>query len=80
MHGGMKVKKDQEENESPLNKEDLEDDSPRMNRGFELLLRNKKRREPPKTLEFKFGKALSIFGRRVEFFLDTHIDVRKKED
>ena len=79
MHGGMKVKKDQEEKESPLNKEDLED-SPRMNRGFELLLRNKKRREPPKTFQLKFRKALSIFGRRVEFFLDTHIDVRKKED
>ena len=76
----MKVKKDQEGKESPLNKEDLEDDSPRMNRGFELLLRNKKRREPPKTFQLKFRKALSIFGRRVEFFLDTHLAVRKKED
>lgn len=72
------MKKDQEGEESSLNKEDL--DTPRMNRGFELLLRNKKRREPPKTFQLKFGKSLSIFGKRVEFFLDTHIDVRKKEN
>lgn len=72
------MKKDQEGEESPLNKEDL--DTPRMNRGFELLLRNKKRREPPKTFQLKFRKSLSIFGRRVEFFLDTNLDVRKKEN
>ena len=79
MHGGIAVNENQEDEKNPLNnEEDL--DSPKMNRGFELLLRNRKRREPPKTFQLKFRKKLSLFGRVFSFFLDTHIDVRKKED
>ena len=40
--------KDQEENQDSLNNDN---ESPKMNRGFELLLRNKKRRKPPKTFQ-----------------------------
>ena len=72
------MKEDQEEGKKSLNK--LQgDDSPKMNRGFELLLRNKKRREPPKTFQLKFGKMVSFFRREIHFFLDIQFDIRKKE-
>ena len=74
---GTRMTKDLEEKEGPLNNEKL--DSPNMNRGFELLLRNKKRREPPKTFQFKFGKMVSFLSREIHFFLDIQFDIRKKE-
>lgn len=67
---------DLEENEESLNKDN---ESPKMNRGFELLLRNKKRREPPKTFQVKFGKMVSFLRREFHFFLDIQFDIRKKE-
>ena len=69
--------KDLEEKEGPLNNEKF--DTPGMNKGFELLLRNKKRREPPKTFQFKFGKMVSFLSREIHFFLDIQFDIRKKE-
>tara|TARA_B100001063_G_C16717930_1_gene531833 strand:- start:270 stop:425 length:156 start_codon:yes stop_codon:yes gene_type:complete len=50
-----------------------------MNKGFELLLRNKNRRKPPKTFQFKFGKMVSLLKREFHFFLDIQFDIRKKE-
>lgn len=73
---GIKMINDLEENEESLNKDN---ESPKMNRGFELLLRNKKRREPPKTFQVKFGKMVSFFRREFHFFLDIQFDIRKKE-
>lgn len=71
------MKKEQEEEKKSINNEEL--DSPRMNRGFELVLRNKKRREPPKTFQVKFGKMVSFLRREFHFFLDIQFDIRKKE-
>ena len=68
--------KNLEEREDPLNNQKL--DTPSMNKGFELLLRNKKRREPPKTFQFKFGKMVSLLSREIHFFLDIQFDIRKK--
>ena len=68
--------KDQEGNQDSLNNDN---DSPKMNRGFELLLRNKKRRKPPKTFQIRFGKMVSFFRREFHFFLDIQFDIRKKE-
>jgi len=69
--------KDQEGKEEPLNNDES---SPKMNRGFELLLRNKNRREQPKTFQVKFGKMVSLFKRELHFFLDISFDIRKTED
>ena len=69
--------KNLEEREDPLNNQ--KSDTPSMNKGFELLLRNKKRREPPKTFQFKFGKMVSLLSREIHFFLDIQFDIRKKE-
>jgi len=72
------MRNDQEERKRPINNDEL--DTPRINRGVELILRNQKRREPPKTFQIKFGKMVSFFKREFHFFLDFHFDIRKKED
>lgn len=79
MHGIMKETNDQDEKESPLNK-DKSDDTLQINRGVELLLRNKRRKtEPSKTFHMKFGKVISLFRREIHFHLDFSLDIKKKE-
>ena len=67
--------KNQEGEKRKLNKSD-----PQINRGVELLLRNKRRRESekPKTFQVRFGKMISLFRREFHFFIEFHFDVRKK--
>ena len=65
---------DQEDAKSNLNNEDTH-----INRGFELLLRNRRRKpEPPKTFQVKFGKMVSLFRREFVFHLNFYLDIRKK--
>ena len=65
---------DQDGAKSKLNKSE-----PQINRGVELLLRNRRRRSPkPKTFQVKFGKMISLFRREFHFFIEFHFDVRKK--
>jgi hypothetical protein len=74
MLGNIVMINDQEEEKSKLNKSE-----PQINRGVELLLRNKRRRSPePKTFQVKFGKMISLFQREFHFFIEFHFDVRKK--
>ena len=68
---------DQEEEKSPLNKIKSDEDSLKINRGVELLLRNKRRVQKPKTFQVKFGNMVSFFNREIEFYLDFHLDIRK---
>lgn len=74
----MTKKKEQGKEKNHLNKDEC-DDSLRINRGVELLLRNR-RRELPKTFQAKFGKMVSLFRKEFHFFLDIQFDIRKKED
>ena len=63
-----------EEEKGKLNKPDLQ-----INRGVELLLRNRRKRElKPKTFQVKFGKMISLFGREFHFFIEFNFDIRKK--
>ena len=65
---------DQEEEKNKLNNSD-----PQINRGVEILLRNRRRKsEKPKTFQVKFGKMISLFGREFHFFTEFHFDIRKK--
>jgi len=66
--------KDQEEEKSNLN-----NDKPQINRGVELLLRNR-RRSPlkPKTFQVKFGKLIALWNREIVFHFDCYLDIRKK--
>mgnify|MGYP000990717030 CR=1 FL=1 len=74
MLGDTIMTKDQEGEKSKLNKNELQ-----INRGVELLLRNRRRRsEKPKTFQVKFGKMISLFRREFHFFIDFHFDIRKK--
>ena len=74
MLGDTIMTKGQEGEKSKLNKNELQ-----INRGVELLLRNRRRRsEKPKTFQVKFGKMISLFRREFHFFIEFHFDVRKK--
>jgi hypothetical protein len=65
---------DQEEEKRNLNK-----DKPEMNRGVELLLRNRRRKpERPKTFQVKFGKLISLWNREIVFHINFYLDIRKK--
>jgi len=65
---------DQEDAKSSLNKSDSH-----INRGVELLLRNRRRKpDPPKTFQIKFGKMVSLFRREIVFHLNFYLDIRKK--
>ena len=65
---------DQRNEKRKLNKSE-----PQINRGVELLLRNRRRKsEKPKTFQVKFGKMISLFRREFHFFIEFHFDIRKK--
>jgi hypothetical protein len=73
MPGDINMINDQEEERSKLNKSE-----PQINRGVELLLRNRRRSSAPKTFQVKFGKMISLFRREFHFFIEFNFDVRKK--
>ena len=67
---------DQENEKNKLNNNEL-----RVNRGVELLLRKRRKRETePKTFELKFGKMVSLFQREFHFSLELHFDIKKKQN
>ena len=74
MHGGTVVTEDQVGEKRTLNK-----DKPELNRGVELLLRNRRRKpDPPKTFQVKFGNMISFFKREIVFHFNFYLDIRKK--
>ena len=64
---------DQEEEKKVLNNDKLE-----INRGVELLLRNRRKAEPPKTFQVKFGKLIALWNREIIFHINFYLDIRKK--
>ena len=73
MHGGIVVTEDQEEGKKTLNK-----DKPEINRGVELLLRNRRKKpDKPKTFQVKFGKLISLWNREIVFHFNVYLDIRK---
>jgi len=74
MHGGIVVTGDQGEEKSNLNNHETH-----INRGVELLLRNRRGKpDPPKTFQIKFGNMVSLFRREIVFHLNFYLDIRKK--
>ena len=60
-------------------KKDLNKDKPEINKGVELLLRNRRRKlEKPKTFQVKFGNLFSVFSREIVFHFNFYLDIRKK--
>ena len=64
---------DQEEGKRTLNK----DTTTEINRGVELLLRNRRRTERPKTFQVKFGKLIALWNREIVFHVNVYLDIRK---
>ena len=74
MHGGIVVTENQEEEKKILNKS-----KPEMNRGVELLLRNRRKKpDPPKTFQVKFGKLIALWNKEIIFHFNFYLDIRKK--
>jgi len=74
MHGGINVTEGQEEEKRPLNNPELQ-----INRGVELLLRNRRKKKPkPKSFQIKFGNLVSFCNREIVFHFDFYLDINKK--
>ena len=64
----------QEDAKKDLNK----DKSLEINRGVELLLRNRRKKpDKPKTFQVKFGKLISLWNREIVFHFNVYLDIRK---
>ena len=75
---GIEMKNDLEEKENPLNNDNSGDDL-KINRGVELLLRNKRRKiQKPKTFQVRFGKIFSFFNREIDVYFNFSLDFRRK--
>ena len=74
MHKNISMTRDQEEEKNKLN-----NDEPEINRGVELLLRNRRKEPEPKTFQVKFGKMVSLFRREFNFYLELHLDIKKSK-
>ena len=61
-------------------KKDLNKNKPlEINRGVELLLRNRRKPQPkPKTFQVKFGNLIALWNREIVFHFDLYLDIRKK--
>ena len=75
MHGSITMTKEKEGEKRSLNKNE-----PRINRGFELMLRKNKRREKvlPKVFQIHFGKMISLLSREIHFEFNFFISTQKK--
>ena len=53
-----------------------------INKGVELMLRNKKKlvRREPKSFQFKFGQMIAFFRREIHIYLEFSLDIRKGAD
>ena len=64
--------------------ENQEEKKPKLeiNKGVELMLRNKKKlvRREPKSFQFKFGQMVSFFKREIHIYFEFSLDIRKGAD
>ena len=65
--------------------ENQEEKKPKLeiNKGVELMLRNKKKtlvRREPKAFQFKFGQMIAFFRREIHIYLEFSLDIRKGAD
>ena len=73
----MNKKKDQEEGGNLLNNK-ISNKPTEIDKGVEILLRNKKERKEPKTLQFRLNKMISLFKREFHLNIDFSFDIKKK--
>ena len=73
MPGSIAMTENQDAEKNKLN-----NDEPHINRGVELLLRDRRKQEPPKTFQVKFGKMVSFLRKEIVFHFNFYLDIRKK--
>ncbi len=74
MQRGIVMTEDREDAKNILNNHETN-----INRGVELLLRNRRNKpDPPKTFQVKFGNMVALFKREIVFHLNFYLDIRKK--
>ncbi len=74
MQRGIVMTEDREDAKNILNNHESN-----INRGVELLLRNRRNKpDPPKTFQVKFGNMVALFKREIVFHLNFYLDIRKK--
>ena len=73
----MSKKNDQEEGGKLLNKNTNNLPS-EIDRGVELLLRNRIKKEEPKTFQFKIDQMIGLFKRECHLNIDFTFDIKKK--
>ena len=75
MHGSIVMTENLEGAKSKLNNSE-----PEINRGIELMLRNRRKKPPekPKTFQVKFGKMVTLLRREIVLHLNFYLDIRKK--
>ena len=51
-----------------------------INKGVELMLRNKKKlvRRAPQSFQFKFGQMVSFFKREIHIYIELSLDIKRK--
>ena len=51
-----------------------------INKGVELMLRNKKvkKRREPKSFQFIFGQMVSFFKREIHIYVELSLDIKRK--
>ena len=61
-------------------KDDLNKDNTEINKGVELLLRNRRKEKPekPKTFQVKFGNLIALWNTEIVFHFNFYLDIRKK--
>ena len=61
--------------------ENQEEKKPKLeiNKGVELMLRNKKKlvRREPKSFQFKFGQMVSFFKREIHIYIEFSLDIKR---
>ena len=74
MRGSTVMTSDQDDEKNNLNNDELQ-----INRGVELLLRKRRRKQdPPKSFQVKFGKMIAFFKREIIIHFNFYLDIRKK--
>jgi hypothetical protein len=60
--------------------EEKKDSELQINKGVELMLRNKKKvgRVIPKTFQVTFGKMIALWNREIHIFFDFSVLIRKQ--
>jgi len=75
MPGGTVVTENQEDEKNKLNNTQ----GINVNRGFELMLKSKRRekKSEPKTFQFGFGKMISLLNREIHFNFNLDFNIKK---